>query len=681
MPGLPVSNQELNLFEILGGIKRRFYLVVAFTILFLLFGILIIGVSPRKYEAQTLIALQTSEKNFGAANATMASTNMLLPPVESVVLSQVEMLQSRNLAEALVKEMTLDQDEQFWAGTRKPNNPERAKQKAIQNIIGNLAVKPVGRSLVIDIRYRHANAKMAAKIVNHYAAIFQEQQVAEKIDTARNSGLWLEHRLKTLSIKLRDSARAVEEYRAKENLTDGAKTETTLQRISEISTQLTQAQAEQAAILARKSQVEQILKDKGTLDNFSEIKDSHLVDLFKRDEAALAAQLAQMQIKYGPNHPKILSAKAELNDLNGKKNREIAKITGGIENEIVTINAKINILQENLKQAEDIRRKEMLAAIGLKELQREADANRDLYNNFLNRYKETRMLDDSQQPDTKIVSTARVPVEPSGPNPLLILMMTSFAGLIFGLLIALLLDQLETLIRTPEQLLQLTGMDTLAVIPKLHNSRKYISHNYVFDHPYAPVTEALRGLCIRLLGRVGQPPVTIALTSCLPEQGKTVTTLGMAKLMAKSGLRVILIDGNLRYPGLQKYLEKENQYSVADFIFKRTSLENVLAKDDLLPTLSILTGKVCLPDDITALSENVLQAMLAELKTQADIILIDAPSFQISESQLLNKVADHCLIVVHSDKTPGKIVSSVCYQMLQDKNKILGFIITENAMT
>lgn len=671
-------SHELNLLEILGGIKRRFYLIIAFTLLFTIFGLLIISVSPRKFEAQTLLTLETSD-HFRPDNNN-ASPN-LLPPAESVLLSHVEMLQSQDMAQNIVDDLKLDQDQRFWHKSARPQDNGEARQKALLAVANNVNIKPIGRSLVIEISYKHPDAEMAAMIVNRYAEIFQEQQIKEKIAQSKYTGIWLERRLEILNKKLRESARAVEEYRAKEDLIDGAKAEITSQQISDISSQLMQAQAEEAGIMARKSQIGHVLKNKKPLDDVQEVKESHLVNLFKRDETVLTTQLAQLQSKYGPNHPKILSVKAEIGELHSKKQAEISRVTTSVDNEVLTIQAKINLLQKNLHAVEQKRFRENQAAIGLRELQSEADANRELYNNFLNRYKETRMLADSHQPDTKIISRAKTPIEPTGPNPILIIMVVSFSGFIFGVLIALLMEQLEVTIRNPEQIKQLTGLETLAVIPKLKLQRKTRLENHVLDQPYSPVTEALRNVCLRLLGRLEKTPSVITMTSCLPEEGKTATIIGMAKLMAKSGLRVILVDGNFRYPGLQSYFPGQAQYSVTDFIFKRTSLENIIVKDESLPTFSILTGRNSSPDDIATLSQSLLQETIERLKWNTDIILIDAPSFQIAEAQLFNRIADHCLVTVHWDKTPMRLVSSVFGQMSYDKNKIMGYIITEENMT
>lgn len=670
------SYHEPNLVDILGGVKRRFYLVCTFIVVFFFFGLIAVWLSPRKYESQTMVALETSEQNFSKSQNNNGNTTIITPPVESILLSQVEVLQSQDLAENILKDLNLVQNPLFWQGTQKPTNSKRAEQKALMLITDNLTIRPVGRSLVIEIRYRHANPDIAAMIANRFAELYQEQQVKEKILNARKTALWLGQRMALLNNKLRESARAVEEYRAKEDLIDGAKAEITSQQISDISTQLMQAQAEEAGIKARKDRMDAVLQEKKSLDNIGEVMNSRLIGLLKRDESVLLSQLAQLKSKYGPNHPKILAMQAELGELKAKQSAEMNKITGTVDNELLAIQAKIQILSQNLKSLEDKRHRENHAAIGLRELEREADTNRQLYESFLNRYKENKMLGDIQQPDTKIISMAKVPVLPSGPNPLLIVAIFNFVGAVLGIFTALFLEQLTVTIRTAEQVQAITGLTVLSTIPKIKNLFDRYSADYIFENPLSTSAESIRNLCLRIINRIETKPVVLTFTSHEPDESKTILTIWLAKLMAKSGLKVVLLDGNLRKPGLAPHFDIFADYSVSDILLGKKELTYI--KDRKLENLSVISGLASDLNDISTLSGNNLVQIIQQLKAKNDIVIIDTSSFNIAESQLFTGIADHCLVTLKWDHTKARALSSISQQMHRDKNIIMGYIITES---
>lgn len=675
--------EELNLLDILGSIKRRFYLVAGFTVLFLLFGLLIVTVSPVKYRAEARIALDLSGKQMGMAAypavGQVQGQTMLLPSTDAVLLSQVEMLQSPHLAEQLVSELKLSRDPAFWHKSRVPADESVARQRASFLITQNISVRQISRSLVIEVGYRHTDPVLAAKIVNRYVELFQENQIKSKITQSHEQVQWLEKRLENLAAKLRQSARAVEEYRSREDLIDGAKAEITSQQITDISSQLMQAQAEEAGILARKEQMEERAKENKEFVHAAQDEQSSLLVLLKRDEVALNAQLAQLQTKYGPNHPRILATQSELREVKRRKAEEAGKLSRQTDQEALTIAAKIALLKKNLKEAEDKRRRENQAAIGLRELQGEADANRDLYQAFLARYKEARMTGDTQSPDTTIISLAKIPQLAHGPSPILIISLCSLGGFVFGVLIVLLLEQMDRRIRNPEQLLALTGQETFGIIPEFKD-RKAEEEPYVFRHPFSEVTEALRHCCLRILGNLKTTPVVISISAGpLPQdrnsrQEQAFLVLNLASLMAKSGLNVRVIDGYLRHP---RFISKDDtRTSLAEVIVKAGDVDTIAKPYPNNPALTVLSGQLGQTEDIIRLSKTHLKNFIARAKSGQDVVLIHTPSFDIAEAQLFNRVADMRLMVVPYDRIAAKSVSTVFHRMRHDQHPLTGFIMT-----
>jgi succinoglycan biosynthesis transport protein ExoP len=436
-------NQEFGLRDFVAKIRKRAHVVAVFALVGLFSSITLLYALPRQYESKVLIMLQTPE-NMLSSSRDQQIMAYLQPPDESIVLSETEVLRSRDIAEMVVDDLKLTDNPEFWKRFRsKPSDENEARDDAVYYLAKRLDIRPVGRSLVIEVALRHPNAKLSTEIVNRLAQIYQEQQIRQKIEGAQKTASVLNERLKVLSEKLRLSAQAVEDYRTKEDLIDGTRVELTSQQISDISSQMMIAQADVAAVEAKNEQLQETLNNKKSLDGISQISRSNLIGLLKRDEAMLMSRYAEAQSRYGANHPRILSLRAELAELRYKKDEEVARIAESMSNDVLAARARVGALQKNLDALEQKRRRENAAAIGLRELEREADANKSIYETFLSKYKEASILGDVQKPDAKIISTARVPSLPAGPPRIVLVLLATMAGFCFGVFTALLLDQLE----------------------------------------------------------------------------------------------------------------------------------------------------------------------------------------------------------------------------------------------
>ncbi len=432
-PQLPAGASGFYLHDLIEVVRRRRGIVLACAGVAFLFSAAFFLVLPRDYEARMLVMVQAADTRL---TSSVNPHGPLIAPEQSVVLSEAEILRSQDLARAVVDDLKLDADARFMMHGD-------SREDAVLFLSRRLSVKPLARSLVIAVSFRHPDAEMAAKVLNRLGHLYQEKQIRQKIEGAQNTAALLNERLKTLSDKLRESSQAVEEYRARENLIDGAQVELTSQQISEVSSQIVLAQADLAAVEAKNKQLKSILQSQKPLDGISEIARSELINLLKRDEAVLLQSFAEARTRYGRNHPRILAFNAEIAELRRKKEAEIARIADTMNNDVLAAEARVVALQKNLDALEQKRRRENAAAIGLRELEREAAANKMIYETFLNKYKEASILGDVQKPDTRIISTAHVPVLPAGPPRAVLVLLATLAGLVVGLVGALVRHQLE----------------------------------------------------------------------------------------------------------------------------------------------------------------------------------------------------------------------------------------------
>ena len=271
-------------------------------------------------------------------------------------------------------------------GLRKPVEPltadetrEKLNAEVIETIKQKLSVSPVRRSLVISISFTSENAKKAALVANTIADNYIVDQLEAKYEATRRATGWLNDRLAVLKGKVKKSEDAVERFRAQMVNRIGQTSKLTTQQISELNSQLILAQAKRAEAGARLRQIEDILSSAGDLNSAAEVINSPLIHRLRGQEAEVIRKVSELSARYGDRHPTMIKAKAELRDLRQGIEREVKKIAGSLRNEMQVAKVRENTLENNLKKLETKSGKQDRAQVQLRELEREAAANRLLY--------------------------------------------------------------------------------------------------------------------------------------------------------------------------------------------------------------------------------------------------------------------------------------------------------------
>ena len=333
---------------------------------------------------------------------------------------EVEVISSRALAQRVIDELKLDQQPFFnpalrsdrsWLNALNPlrwineayrsvfppppveENPElveqRKRNRLIDRFLGNLAVRTVTLSPVIQISYTTPDPALSAKIANTLADVYITSQMDAKFEATRKAAVWLNERLGDLRDKVRDTERAVADYRASHGLVAGGGSSLTEEKLSDLNSRYILAQSERAEVEARYEQVKRVLSSGGSLDATPDVLQSPVVQRLLEQEATLNRELAELSTRYGERHPKMIDARSQLDDLRRKIRAEVSKVASALKSELVVASTREKALGEAIGKAEGQAATEGTASVTLRELEREAEANRLIYENFLNRFKET----------------------------------------------------------------------------------------------------------------------------------------------------------------------------------------------------------------------------------------------------------------------------------------------------
>lgn len=692
----PSEDQGIDFAGIILFLKRRWKYIAGTTLIIAaLMALALLQATPR-YTATASVAVQSQKTEVVNVQDVLQG----LAPDAATMETQAAIIRSDRLAGMLIDEMHLDHDPEFnpdiarsqhgfslldpssWFGSS-PVTPtaigpvERAK--IVRRVVLATDVTVVPRSYVITIAVTSRDADKAARMANALAEIYINDGIAAKYDATKRASTYLQKRVDELRGQTESADRAAELYRGRSGLI-GSDQGTTVatQQLSEINTQLINARAERAAKEAQLSQIRALAAGGGSggVEASAAILDSPLIQKLREQESEVVRNLAQLQATFGERHPKIINAEAELRDLRSKIADEVRKVAASTANDVAVSRAREATLQSSLNNLQGAVSAGGQASVRLRELQRESDANRSVYEVFLNRLKETNQQVDLQTADARVVSQAALPLRASFPKVGRSMLAALAIGLLAGLGLSFILERLDNTVRSAATLEAMGGGATLAFIPSVRGTYER-PEQIVIERPEAMVSEALRTLRSALaLSDVDHPPKVVMLSSSVPGEGKTFTSVGLSRVSAQSGARTILIDCDMRHPRVHKALAMHNDKGLVQVLSGDVALEDALQvdPDTGLQVLSAGHGAANPPD---LLRSDHMAQLIKRLRQTYDFVVLDSPPFAIlTDSQILTQLADKMLLVVRWGSVPVPVVHSTIKQIQRVKAPLVGAVLT-----
>jgi polysaccharide biosynthesis transport protein len=619
----------------------------------------------------------------------------------ATIENQVQIIRSWSLADRVIRKLKLDQDPEFgakgddggllsalniqsWFSSPAPKDvaPESKGQvsasKAVAIFLQKLTAGGQGRSSVIRISFESTNAAKAARIVNTVADQYIVDQLETKFEAAKRATTWLNERLGELQEQVRVAETAVERYKAENGLTEAKDGQSlTGQQLSDLNAQLIMARSNLAEQEAKYRQLANLAASGRGVDSVGQVMASSIVTTLRGQQAELIRKEADYRSRYGERHPLMIALLDEKRNLNLKLDEEVRRVLASQQNEVSVARARVSSLQSSLDQMKGSADTESSARVQLRELERQAESGRALYQNFLSRFKEVKDSDQIQTPDARIIAPATVPMSPSFPNKTMILSIAIAASLVLGLAIAFALDSLDAGFRAGVDVERALGLSNLAVVPTVAGVKSV--QDRVVSKPLSAYTEAVRTLYAGVqLSNVDKPPRVLLMTSSVPNEGKTSTAVALARLAAQGGQRVVLMDGDLRHPSIAgAFGNKRPEAGLVEVLAGKRDLNSVLVRDTMtdLQYLPIASPPANPSDLITS---DAMRRLIEGLEQAFDLVVIDAaPVIPVSDSRLLSRLVDKVIYVIHWDKTPREAVMSGVKMLRDSGAQIAGTILNQ----
>jgi capsular exopolysaccharide synthesis family protein len=698
-PSAPRSTEDMiDLHHLWGIIRRRANVIAGCTILgTVLATIFIFQLTPR-YTAEATVMLETRKNQMVDFTSLMAG----LTGDQSVVRSEMEILKSRALADKVAEKLDIDNWPEFNPALSKPgffdallspvtwltgairslttsssaaalDNEARTRDRKaaeVSLLMNRMEITNDGRSYLLKIHAQSTNRNTAALIANTYVDFYLLDQIEAKFDAVKRASTWLNDQLEQLRQKVRDSEHAVEVYKEQNNLTQTTKgTTLSEQQLSELNSQLILATAERAQKESSLAQIRSAGFESAAVLN------SPLVEKLRADEADLMHKKAELANRYQPSHPTMVNLQSQIEEIKRKIEDEANKTVRSLQGDVSAARAKESSLKEQLANLQKNANQEGKLDVQLRELQREADANKLLYENFLTKFKQTTSEEDIQQADARLVSSALPPRIPSFPKKTVLIGFSFLVSLLVGAAAAFILERLDNGFRSADQVEKLLGVSTLGLVPGI--VRQESAQDVVVKRPTSQYSEAIRSIRTALrYSDVDNPPKVVLITSSLSGEGKTVFATSLARSVARSGGKSLLVDCDLRRPSVAKLLNVEGEPGMLDVFAEHPNIDALIRVDEgsgmhYIPS----KGGTANPQDL--LSSQQMRAFLERMRSRYDLIVLDAPPvLAVSDPIILSHFVDTTIYLVRWETTPRPIVTGAMRMLRANGGDIAGVVLS-----
>ena len=682
---------DLNkLIRILRWHARLIATIVAITVVVAGVALLVL---PPKYKAITVVLVDPRQPRVTASETVLSGIGADAAAVES----QVELIQSSALAKRVIAQLKLDQDLEFATPSlldrlresiaglfgREGDDSDVRLNRMVYRFQSGLSVQRRGLTYILEVGYSSTSPQKAARISGAVAeAYLDDQRMRRSAVTADASG-WLGSRIEELRQKLEKSERAVADYKSSNNMVNVTQGNNLIARqIEDITQQIALARSRKAEAQGRLDRLKDVSRQPENTSGLGEVLTSQVVGTLRTQYAEVARQEADFRAIYGDKHPSLVAIRAQAADLRRQIDREIARIADGIRNDYQVAKGREAALEAELATLQARAEAMGQADVRLRELEREAQSDRSLYEAFLNRAKETGEQQSLQIAEARIASPALVPIRPERPATPLLLAAAAIFGLLVSIGVVLILEQLRRGLRSAEEVEQALGIATLGVLPEQQGAADIAgAARYALNNPASDYAGSLWAIMTRLnrATQLRRAREVLAIVSAVPGEGKSTFACNLALASAAAGARTLLIDGDpmamsvtraftLSQPGLNEVLNGRAKLATAIAKDPKTGL-HVLGARDVSSGMHELFG----------VDSHALAALLRELREQFELIVIDSPAILPVDGGTFVEHADQVAFVIAWESTERSAVEQAFALLGMHRAKIVGAVLNKAA--
>jgi len=722
--------QEINLRDYWERLLRR-----KGTVLSVALGVFILGafwtfIQKPVYTAKSTLLIE-KEPNILSFEQVLQIESMR----DDFYQTQYRLLSGRGLADTVIERLRLYEDPEFVGSPEKRKKPidpndHVFREGLVDGFLGRLSVRPVRLTRLVDVAFAARDPKLAADCVNELAAAFIDLNINMKYAATEQATTFLSEQIKGLQTEIEQKEKQLQGFEAEANIIALSDTETTvIDRLSQLNTALTEAQIERS----QKQATWNGLKDVSP-DYVPEAITNPLIQRLREDYVRLKRETQKMEERFQPDYPELQRMKVELESARKSLEDETQNLIKGAYSEFQTALKTERSLETEFNDQKNEAFKMNSSAVLYNGLKVEIQNKKTLLDSLLRRESETGVearLKGLRTSNIRVVDRAREPVRPSSPNKKRNLILALILGLGGGVGLAFLFDFLDNSVKTSEDVERYAALPTLGVVPKFSLEGASKSYTYgrrlkgkkepaqleagtvradagatassgasaspsagpfvaevakaahpgsielVPHHfPNSRLAESYRSIRTALLLSSADNPVkTIAVTSAMPGEGKTVSVANLAITLAQSGKTVLVVDADLRRPRQHRLFKIKNTFGLTTYLTDSVPIKDVV-KSTEIPNLFVVNAGPVPPNPAELLGSDKMTRFIRMMGEESDYVLFDLPPMlEISDALVLGAKVDGVVLVVWGDKTSREALKKAREKLDMLKVRTVGVII------
>jgi len=651
------------------------------------------------YSASALLEINTAGRNivkFQNVQSEEISASEHLS-------TQSRILASKAVAEEVIRRLDLIDDPELSGKIRqrtvknglkrlikilKPSAPrsysdEVRKNSAIKRYLSRLSISPIRKSTLINVKFRSFDPEMSAKIVNEHMNAYIWLSSQRRYNSTSGAKSFLNKEIENVQKKLASSQKELTEFARVHGVIDiEDRNNIMLERMAKLNSALSEVQNDR--INAETKYIQSQSESPGAI---VDVIDDELVKTLKQDLVSLNAQYLEKAKIYKPGYPSMQQLKAKINELEVSIDYQMERRLSGLKTNFEQLDLREERLKSELQdfKAQMLNVQDRSVQYGI--LKRELDANKQLYAGLLERTKEVGVAAGMELNVGSVVDHAIAPRSASSPVLLRSLITACLFAAVLALMVALLLAILDNTIADEDQLRKVTQLSPLGIAPTIEPqgvkpragmSRVYMVNTIAHHHPDSGFSEAMQSVRTSLAyTSQGGLPKSLMVTSAMPGEGKSTIAMNLAVSYAKSGYRVVIVDGDLRNSKLHDVFSLPRSPGLADVLEEGIS-ETLYGFKEIEHLSMLVSGCPSSASPVDLLGSNSMQELLERFERDFDLVIIDSPPIgRIADSILISRAVDAVLMVVAADKAPQDEVKRAMNRLRMVNAPVVGTILNK----
>jgi exopolysaccharide transport family protein len=679
--------RSFDLRQYLNFVWRNWMFITSVTAFVLLIGVVYLVRTAPLYTASTQVLLEQRE-NAPGLNAVVNDDGLF--DNLSYMENQIAILRSDSLLRRVVLKERLAVLPAMASEPQSADVPKEVSKSAedrsigngINNLQGALAISRKGQARVLNISITWDDPVRAAQLANAVADAYVVDQLDARLESAKRASGWLSDRLAELRQQLADSEEAVVRFRKEHGLTrSGPTVALNDQQLADLNGKLVAARADSAEKKARVDFLADLTAGKKTLDALpdSMLSANGVIGALRGKLADVSQREADLLARYNRSYPAVVNVEAEKRDIERSIAAETQRVAQTARSDYALAKARLDAIQKAMDDATGQGALDNDDTVKLRELERTAAVNKTLFEEFLQKVKITDEQATFRARNVRVI----VPAKPGGqsfPDTRKALLTALLAGLGLGVGGAFAMERLRSGFTSPREVEETLGIPVLASVRRIKKSKLVKDGKdipvpfYQVHQPLSPFSESMRTLRSSIhMSDVDQPPKVIHVTSALPGEGKTTIAVSLAMSAAFAGLKVALVDADLRHPSASRFFKLEKEVGLVDLLTGTGTADNALRfHKDLKLTIIPAGSKSLNPTDV--LGSERMKALVTHLRETFDYVVVDTPPVgPVIDAVILANLADKTVFVVEWGSTARELVE-ISVRQLSGQKRVAGII-------